>query len=313
MHLRNTQAPPVSKMKKLLVICGPTASGKTSLALHLAKVHKGELLSADSRQVYVGMDIGTGKDKPIGVPIWGYDITSPTEEFSVSQYLEAANSFVKNIWKRKKLPIVVGGTGLYIKGLTDGIPTSQVPPNKILRAELENKSAKELFELLKIKNPGRAGSMNDSDKKNPRRLVRAIEVSEQIPNSKLQITNTQIIPEDFLFVGLFAPKEVLNQRIQKRVEDRIAQGLLKEIKNLLDSGVNWDMQSMNTLGYKEWRDFFEGKVTKEQVIKRWMLDEIQYAKRQITWFKKDKRINWFDITKKTWKSEVEILVRKWNN
>jgi tRNA dimethylallyltransferase len=186
--------------KKLLVICGPTAVGKTSLALSLAKKFNGELVSADSRQVYKKLDIGTGKDLPINIKyqisnikwnghavyfyeigetrLWGYDLIYPTEEFSVGQYIEIVRRIIEDIWERNKLPILVGGTGFYIKGVVDGIATASIPKNLELRKSLKEESVKSLFEILTRTNSVKAKLLNVSDRNNPRRLIRAIELSE---------------------------------------------------------------------------------------------------------------------------------------
>ena len=177
-------------MKKLLIVCGSTATGKTSLALTIAKKFDGELISCDSRQVYKRMDIGTGKGLPAnsrpnregcyeigGVKIWGYDIADPKKGFSVAQYIKFARTKIGNIWAEGKLPFLVGGTGLYIKGVVDGIATAEVRPNIKLRKSLIEKRPEELFEILAQLDAAKAGSLNTSDRKNPRRLIRAIEVA----------------------------------------------------------------------------------------------------------------------------------------
>lgn len=301
-------------MKKLLVICGPTATGKTSLALHLAKELDGELVSADSRQVYKGMDIGTGKDLPKGVKIWGYDLISPKKEFSVAQYVKEAKAIIDSIWKRGKLPILVGGTGLYIKSVVDGIPTISVPKNKSLRRSLEKRSAKELFETLAQMDAIKAASMNYSDKRNPRRLIRAIEIAQwQLKKGRRKIFKKSIPKEEIptLMIGLRTEKKFLYKKIKQRVEARVRAGIEEEIRALLKSGVSWKHQSMDSLGYKQWKDFFEGKKKKEQIIKKWEKEECKYARRQMTWFKRDRRINWFDINKRKWKESVEKSAKKW--
>ncbi len=324
---------------RLLVVCGLTASGKTNLALHLAKLLNGEIISADSRQVYKGFDIGTGKDLPKnskfqitnykferdnigffeidGIRVWGYDLANPKDEFNISQYLNIANKVIKDILGRDKLPIVVGGTGFYIKGIVDGIDTSDIPKNKDLRIKLEGKNVDELILILEKLNPQKVLSMNSSDIKNPRRLIRAIEISSGQDHVKKSVVSNNRhltkIAKEVLFIGLKASQEYLNKKIEIRVKDRVGQGMEKEITKLLESGVNWEDQSMNTLSYKEWRGYFTGKISKEDVIAKWILDEKHYAKRQMTWFKKDKRINWFDITKADWRLEVEKLTQKWHN
>lgn len=299
-------------MNKILVVCGPTATGKTELALKLSKIFNGVLISADSRQVYKGMDIGTGKDIDRVGEILGYDLALPKENFSVSQYLKFVKSVIPNIWKLGKLPILVGGTGLYIKAVTDGIDTADIPRNEKLRENLEKKDVAELFEILAADDPVRAAQMNTSDNKNPRRLIRAIEVALNSLDSK-KIPKSTGVKADVLFVGLSPKKEILNDRIAKRVETRIENGLEWEIDSLLKQGVTWEMQSMQSLGYRQFKDYFvEGKSI-DEVIAEWTKEEQKYAKRQMVWFGKDKRVNWFDITDKDYFGRVEKLVEKWEN
>ena len=298
-------------MKKLLVICGPTATGKTALAIKLAKKFDGEIVSADSRQVYKGMDIGMGKEWG-DVPIHGYDLVDPRREFSVSKYLKFARKILKDIWRRGKLPILVGGTGLYIKGVVDGIPTVEVPRNNELRKRLEEKSADELFESLSQLDAVRAGSMNSSDRKNPRRLVRAIEVAQwNLGHGVKCLTSDILHPTSVLVIGLTAAKEPLNTRIEDRVGERVKAGIKKEIESLLKNGVSWDDQSMMSFGYRQYRDFFEGEVPEEVVVSEWTREEQKYVKRQMTWFKKDKRVGWFDIFEVDYQKKVEKMVAKW--
>lgn len=340
-------------MNKLLVICGPTATGKTNLALHLAKVlapgpdHRfrglsgsakafgpvGELVSADSRQVYKKLNIGTGKDLPIDFKyqvssikyqgriigfytngetrIWGYDLVEPTQRFSVGQYLKIATQIIKDIRKRDKLPILVGGTGFYIKGVVDGIPTALIPQNKGLRKLFGGKKANELFEILTKSDPIKAASLNTSDKKNPRRLIRAIEIAERVKVRGKVREGVKLGDGDVLFIGLKAPIQSLYKKVEARVQKRINQGLEAEIKELLSFGVDWEHQSMNSLGYKQWKGYFEGAKTKEDVVRDWKKDERNYVKRQLTWFAREKRINWFNIVSNGWQKNVEKLVNKW--
>lgn len=318
-------------MKKLLVICGPTSTGKTSLALKIAKKLNGELVSADSRQVYKMMNIGTGKDIPVnskfqnanpklggfyefeGTKIWGYDIADPRGEFSVAQYLKIAHRIIDDISKREALPILVGGTGLYIKGVIDGIGTADVPKNDKLRKNLEGKTADELYENLSQLDSLKAGSLNASDKKNPRRLIRAIEIAQyQLTKKAVPSTHHTIGNKfDVMYIGLTAPKEFIDRRIVKRVIDRLDKGIKTEIENLLKNGVSWDDQAMMAMGYGLWRDYFEGDVSEDAILAEWARDEVQYAKRQMVWFKKDGRVIWFDITDPKYPNNVEKVIKKW--
>lgn len=294
-------------MNKLLIICGPTATGKTSLAAKLAKKYNGEIISADSRQVYRGMDIGTGKDRPQGVTVWGYDLVDPNEDFSVAQYQKFARNKISQIWQRGKLPILVGGTGFYIKAVVDGIGSMHIPPDPVLREKLQHKSAFELFDILVQKDPEKAKRMNQSDKNNPRRLVRAIETA--VFGQK--VNYGEEIEFDSLFIGLGCESVELKKRIKKRVKERIKKGMEEEVVSLLRKGVNWQSQALNTLGYRLWRSFFKGDISLDELEKLWVREERQYAKRQITWFKKETRIKWFNITHRNYEKEVEKLVEKW--
>jgi len=322
-------------MNKLLIICGPTATGKTSLGIHLAKKFNGEIISADSRQVYKGMDIGTGKDLPKNsklktknsklnlktenfqtgyylfdqIPVWMLDVVEPNQEFSVAQYINLGQKVMVDIWRRKKLPIIVGGTGFYIKGLIDGIETLGVEPNWELRNRLERFSVQKLFEILARLDSSKAASMNASDRKNPRRLIRAIEIA----NAKTQKPAKTQKNFDTLLIGLKAPYQQLYQRIDERVDKQVKMGAEEEVKKLIKKGYQWDLPAMSAMGYGVWRPYFEGKETLGEVIKRWKFDEHSYARRQMTWFKRDKRVHWFDIVEKSWEKRVEDLVKSWYN
>ena len=346
-------------MNKLLIVCGPTATGKTALAIDLARRFNGELISADSRQVYRGMDIGTGKDifrrskikdqrskikienqtyelipyDMDGIPLWMVDVVNPDEEFSVAHYQYLATCVIKDIRKRGKLPIIVGGTGLYITSLLSPIETSHIPQNKELRKTLERYSLEELQMKLKKDDPLVWDLMNQSDRQNPRRLVRKIEIAEYYCHPGLDPGSHPIqrrqdscfrrndINEDRLIIGLTAPYPVLYERIDERVEKRVKQGIIEEVTTLLKKGYSWDLPSMNTFGYKEWNVLFqktENRTRKteneeliQQIIQRWKWDEHGYARRQMTWFKNMKGVSWFDITQAGWSEKVESIVRSW--
>lgn len=317
--------------KKLLVICGPTATGKTKLAIKLAKMFDGELISADSRQVYRGMDIGTGKDLPqnarlkiydlrfksntigyyrvAGVKIWGYDLVQPKEGFSAGQYAKIAQKVIANIQKRGKLPILVGGTGLYIKAVVDGFDTEGIESNIELRAGLSKKSIAELQEILRGQDPVKLASMNNSDLNNPLRLVRAIEVAQ----SQKPVKKTAKPDFDTLFIGLKMDKKDLSKVIRNRVKKRLQDGQQEEIQKLLSQNVSWGMQSMSSIGYGLWKDYFDGKSNLKSVKELWEREEMQYAGKQMTWFKRDKRIKWFKALSENLAKNVETAVKKWHN
>ncbi|OGM31560.1 tRNA (adenosine(37)-N6)-dimethylallyltransferase MiaA [Candidatus Woesebacteria bacterium RIFCSPHIGHO2_01_FULL_44_21] len=286
-------------MKKLLVICGPTATGKTALATRLAKKFNGELVSADSRQVYKYMDIGTGKDIKKYGKILGYDLVRPDEEFSVSQYVNFANSAIRKIYSQNKLPILVGGTGLYIKAVVDNLDRIGIPRNLKLRKKLSTKTIEELFAALMKISPVEALKLNSSDRANPRRLVRLLEVLNYGEAPASAAESLQF--DDVLWVGLRASAKELKKRIVKRVDERIKSGFEKEVEFLKQKDFFKYAPSV-TLGYKDWPD-----------TEKWKREEFKYAKRQITWFKKDKRIKWFDVSKKDYGGKIEKLVKKWHN
>lgn len=300
--------------KKILVVCGPTATGKTSLGFTLAQKFDGEIISADSRQVYKHMDIGTGKEWNPKVKIWGYDLINPAENFSVSDYFNEIKIIIEDIWNRNKLPIIVGGTGLYIKSLIDGIATIDIPKNNSLRKSLEKMSIDEMFDKLAVLDSLKAASMNSSDKKNSRRLVRAIEVAvwniENSTQKKVVENRKKILGKDIdvLMIGLLADQNIFFKNIRNRVEKRMNEGFIDEVEILLQMGVSWKNQSMNSLGYKESEAFFKHGLTYEEFIAEWERNEMKYVKRQLTWFKKDKRINWFNMMDER---NVVNLVEKW--
>lgn len=320
--------------KKLLVILGPTATGKTSLAVRLARKFDGELISADSRQVYREMDIGTGKDLPGGaklkklpfsrdgyyliggIKVWGYDLVGPKQEYSVSKYQKTARSIINGIWKRKKLPILVGGTGLYIRSVISDFQDTQIPKNKELRKKIENSSVDELYEQLAKIDPMRAAEMNSSDSKNPRRLVRAIEVATWRIDHKGNKNKKSFFLKnlEILKIGISISQKELDQRIEKRVEERIKKGFSKEVEKILSYKISEEAQAMNTIGYKQWKNYLEGKTNKEEAISLWKKDEKKYSKRQTTWFKKEKNVFWFGFKDKDYPKSVEKLIEsRWYN
>lgn len=279
-------------MKKLLIICGPTATGKTALALRLAKIYNGELVNADSRQIYKGLDTLTGKDRSEDVAIHLYDVVDVIDEFSVTHFVRLANKAIDDIHARGKLPIIVGGTGFYLRALTEEIETLFIPPNVALRKHLDMLSVERLKEQLKKVDMHRFTGMNESDRKNPRRLIRAIEVAGN--------TAPQRSPKyDSLWIGLTAALPILKQRIAKRISDRFSTAV-GEVRDGLPPILGADA----LISYKR------GEMTKEESITKWIQAEYRYARRQITWFKKVKQIHWFDVSAK-FTDEVVAFVREW--
>lgn len=277
---------------KVLVLLGPTASGKTALGVRLALKYKGEIVSADSRQVYKGMDIGSGKDLgeyKVGrklVPYHLIDVVSPNTEFNLAKYQKLALKAMADIIKRGKLPIIVGGTGLYLQALVDNYRLSSVKPDLGKRRELEALSREELFQRLEKLKPDFAHKLNNSDKNNPRRLVRYLEILEQ--GSHLEMKKES--PYDFLILGLTYPDEILRERIVKRINTRLErEDMLGEVKRLHAEGVSWRRLLSFGLEYKFLSQYLLGKLDYESMVQKLSDASYRFAKRQKTWFRRWKK------------------------
>ncbi len=299
-------------VSKVLIISGPTATGKTKFGLEIAKQFDGEIVSADSRQVYIGKNIIHGKDLPVtvncqssivnwrgrrlkyyvvdGVRVWLYDVVNPGEDFSVAFWKECADLVIADIVSRNKLPIIVGGSGLYIKSLTQNLSQVSVPRNEKLRDQLLNKSVKYLFNYLNRIDSFRAAALNHSDKNNPRRLVRAIELSlskEKLhPSPELKrglSAGMAGVGGEVLQIGLIAPRDYLYQLVNHRVSDRIAAGAAAEDANLANSPVLWQNQ------------------------------EHAIIRHQLTWFKKQPNVTFFDVSAPNWQANATTFIKNWYN
>lgn len=308
----------MSDIKKLLIICGPTATGKTDLAVRLAQRFDGELVSADSRQIYRGMDIGTGKDKDFctkaNIPIQLLDVADPDEEFSVKHYMQLAFAAIADIQHRGKLPIVVGGTGLYIQSVIRPIETAVIPPDPELRKKLSLLSRDELQKMMQKTLPRVWDTLNNSDRNNPRRLIRKLEIQQWNQTHTYTLTKSCIcnfLSKDSLMIGVTTSYDSLYKRIDARVDKRVKEGVIGEITQLLNKGYSWDLPSMSALGYREWRSYVENHESKENVIQQWKFDEHAYARRQMTWFRKQKEIHWFDSESPGYEKRVTAIVSKW--
>ncbi len=302
--------------KKLLVILGPTASGKSDLAVELARQFNGEVISADSRQVYKGMDIGSGKitkKEMKGISHYLLDVASPKKRFTVFQFQKLARKAIKNIRKHGKLPILCGGTGLYIQSIVDGLIIPEIPPDSKLRAKLEKLTTEKLFAKLLKLDPRRAKNI---DRHNRRRLIRALEIviktGKPVPLLSCRhpkfISGSNEMPKqvrhDILLIGITLPKKQLSTRIKKRLLKRLRQGMITEIKKLRKSGVSWKRLEEFGLEYRAVAQYLQGKIIKQEMAYKIQKESEQYAKRQITWFRKDTRIIWIKNYK-----EAEKLVK----
>lgn len=284
---------PKNPLPLVIVILGPTATGKSDLAVTLAKRLNGEVISADSRQVYRGLTLGTGKitkKEMKGVPHHLLDVANPKKQFTVSDFVKMGEEAMTDILKRGKLPIICGGTGFYISALLGEVSMPEVPPNKKLREKLSKLSKEELFARLKKKDPKRARTI---DKDNPVRLVRAIEIADalgSVPPSRARSANYAVIK-----IGLDFPDAVLKERIAKRLEARMKKGMLKEAERLHDDSLSFKRMEGLGLEYRYLARLLQKKITKQQFTEELQSEIWHYVKRQRTWFKRDKTISWIKV------------------
>jgi len=298
----------------LVVIVGPTAVGKTAISLRLAETLDGEIVSADSRLFYRGMDIGTAKpthEERSRVPHHLIDIAEPDETVGLAEFQEQAYSAIADIHARGKLPLLVGGTGQYIRAVVEGWCIPRVPPDPALRAELEAQAEREGAEQLHARlarlDPIAAQRI---DPRNVRRVIRALEVcliTEQ-PISEQQ--RKQPPPYRVLQVGLTTKRATLYARADRRVETMIASGLEDEVRRLVEAGYGWDIPAMSGLGYLQFKPYFEGGATLEEVIEEIKWATHRFIRHQYNWFRlDDPAIRWLDAT--TEEKEFEVMVREW--
>ena len=292
--------------KKLIVILGPTASGKSELAIKIAKKFNGEIVSADSRQVYKDMDIGTGKitrKEMQGVPHHLLYVASLKRRFTVVQYRKLALKAINKILKKGKVPILCGGTGFYIQAVVDGIVIPEIPPDWKLRKELEKKTAEELFRELKKLDPQRAKTI---ESKNKRRLIRALEIVKKI--GRVPIFKKEPLPHPILMIGIKKEKKELNSLIKKRFLKWLKMGLIAEVKKLKKSGLSWKRIEDFGIHYRVIAQYLQNKISYKEMIESSLRELQNYAKRQMTWWKSDKRIHWVNNRRETEKLVKEFLV-----
>ncbi len=287
---------------KVVSLIGPTASGKTALSVELAKKYNGEIVSADSMQIYKDMQIATAKptrEEMFGIPHHLMDFLEPDKTYSVAMYVEDAKRCIEDIASRNKLPIIAGGTGLYVDSLLNNVKFSDESRNEKLTDELreiyELCGVDYMLDMLSAFDPVSAEKL--SEQRNAKRIIRAIEfykttgkpISEQVENSMLEES-----PYKAIKIGLnFKDREKLYQRINKRVDIMLENGLLDEAKEVLESNLSYT--SVKAIGYKELIPYFSGEKTLEECIEKLKMETRRYAKRQITWFKRDTQINWIYI------------------
>ncbi len=291
----------VPEKPNLLVLVGPTAVGKTKLSLNIAKLHRCEIISGDSMQVYRGMDIGTAKaslEERKAVPHHMIDIRDPDEPFSVAEFQEMASDLIRDIHGRGRLPFIVGGTGLYIESLCYGYEFSEGGADDDYRRELKDYAERHgtamLHERLAQIDPEAAKRIHPNDQ---RRIIRALEivratgrtVSEHLRGQKKQS------PYELCIIGLTMDRSLLYKRIEDRVDDMLRQGLVEEVRSLLEKGCTRDMVSMQALGYKEIAAYLEGECGFEEAVAILKRNTRRFAKRQLSWFRRMKDIHWVDV------------------
>lgn len=275
----------------VVAVVGPTAVGKTTLSLDLAERFSGEIVSADSRQVYRGLDLGSGKIRPEemrGIPHHLLDIADPSTVFTAKQFVETGREALQNIHARSVLPVVVGGTGFYVDALLGRITLPNVPPNEALRAELSTLSVETLAERLKERDPSAYERM---DTKNPHRLMRALEIAAALGSvPPLVATET---PYRVLWVGLTLPLEELKNRIHSRLSERFEHGMLNEARALHTQGLSYQRMEELGLEYRAMARHLQGVLSYDDMVVELEKEIVSYAKRQLTWFKKNTNIQWF--------------------
>src|SRR3989344_4940455 len=279
-------------MKRALIIVGPTAVGKTDLAFSLSRAFPSVLISADSIQVYLGADIISGKDR--SVETFFLDIVLPHKSFSVREFIEKVRPLIEKAKKENKIPIIVGGTGFYIDALFGKIDTISIPPNKALREKLKKLSLSRFYR------------MNNSDVNNKRRLVRAIEIA--ITRGPIPVRVRPLFKKkEVLIIGLKSSVDHLRSRIETRVEERIKKGAIYEAKRLFKDYEALSNQVKAANGYKQLFEYLKGKLTYDVAKEAWINSEVKTAKNQMTWFKRNKNIVWFDPVRS---SSKRILYRE---
>ena len=290
--------------RKAIVIVGPTASGKTKLSIEVARMLNGEIVSADSRQIFKYMDIGTAKPENFYLeefPHHFVDTYEPDHPYSAGKYATEARLVIDQIFRAKKVPIIVGGSGLYITALLDGLSVNEKSDDKIraaLRKRLNEEGIDKIFDQLAKIDPETA---NQIHKNNVNRVIRALElfIITGMPPSKIK--EKPPIPADFLTLqyGLEWDRTDLYGRINQRVDYMVEEGLIAEVAILKRKAYSEYLNSLQTVGYKEVFQYFAGEFSMEEMIRLIKRNTRRYAKRQITWFKRDKRINWFEMTSST--------------
>lgn len=301
--------------KKILILTGPTGVGKSHLSIDLAKALNGEIISADSMQIYKDFDIGTGKiklDETDGIPHYGLSHVDPFAEYSVAEFSEDVGSYIEIIEKEGKLPILVGGTGLYLHSIMCQLDFFKTKKDQSLRQSLEKiyeeKGSQGLADLLKELNPLKLESL---DKKNPQRLMRALEIEIQNPKQASAGLNVESLFYDPCLIILDRNREELYERINQRVDGMVQEGLFDEVKALIDRGLNNKNQAMKAIGYKEIYQYFLGHTSYEETIDLIKRNSRRYAKRQLTWFRRYENGFWLNLSNLSQGDALDQIISHW--
>jgi len=294
---------------QVVVVLGPTATGKTELAIRLAKAFDGEVVSADSRYFYRGMDIGTAKpsiEEQAGVPHHLIDILDPSDGYSLGQFLNDVYAAIESVGKRERLPVVAGGTPQYLRAMLEGWTVPEVPPDDALRERLDAEPTEALFDRLQAVDPASADRIGPSNK---RRMIRALEIYELSGQTMTELSGKQPPPYRFHIVGLTQPREVLYPRIDSRVRKMYAEGWLDEVRALHEKGITAAHPSMSAHGYREALEVVTGLTTEDDAIARTCTIIHRYVRHQQTWFRRFDDIHWFDSSTPGWQQAAEDPVR----
>lgn len=300
-------------MEKVIVICGPTASGKTGLSIELAKRIKGEIISADSMQIYQEMNIGTAKptkEEQQGIKHYLMDFVSPEERYSVADYKQAAKQAIKEILEKGKTPIVVGGTGLYIDSLIYEIEYPNIEFDENYRKKLEQRvkieGLKKIYEEANLIDPEAIQKISPNDEKRILRILEIYHATGKTKTEQEKESRRKPVEYDYQVYALKWDREILYERINKRVDLMIEQGLIEEVKGILERYPKFPT-AMQGLGYKEVVEYLKGSTTKEEMIEKLKMETRRYAKRQMTWFRKNKQTIWLEGQAKI-QDNIEIIL-----
>lgn len=299
--------------EKVVVIIGPTSVGKTQLSIELAKTFNGEIISGDSMQIYRSMDIGTAKvtrAEMEEIPHYLLDIKDPSDSYSTAEYQVNVRRLIKEITERGKLPIIVGGTGLYIQSVVYDYHFSEKSSSSSLREQLEQEAKANgievLFERLRVIDPISAEKIHPN---NERRVIRALEVYITTGKTMSEYIEEQDLGDfiyDVALIGLTMDREALYDRINRRVDKMMENGLLEEVKSLYDAGLR-DVQSIQAIGYKELYHYFDETMTLEEAVDLLKRNSRRYAKRQLTWFRNKMDVTWFDMTNESFEKKFKEI------